>query len=349
MVAGLLLVTLCAVGALSRSASPAPQPASDATTHSPLLQASSGPAAPTSDPLPTLFPTTPPCTAPAGLPSCPGQPTTAAPTTSPGPTCTGEDCIPQPVTTPPSTGTGVGQGTGDSSSCSVWDPSTWLSCLFQPIVTDAINPLLSLMASTLLTTPTPSSIPALGQLWTNSWEIMVASYSLLVLIAGIVVMAYGTMQQRHTIREILPRVAGGFFAGTLSLFAATKMIELANALAYGLLGGGVDASQAGKSFGNVVMDAISGSVWLLLVALVLVVMIIVLLITWIVRVAVTVLLIAAAPLLLMLHALPQTDGIARWWWKAFAGVLAIQVAQSLVLTIGMTALLSNGAASLFGG
>lgn len=216
-------------------------------------------------------------------------------------------------------------------------------------MTDAINPLLSLIANTLLTTPTPSSVPALGQLWTNSWEIMVASYSLLVLIAGIVVMAYGTMQQRHTIREILPRVAGGFFAGTLSLFAATKLIELANALAYGLLGGGVDASQAGKSFGNIVLDAVSGSIWLLLVALVLVVMIIVLLITWIVRVAVTVLLIAAAPLLLMLHALPQTDGIARWWWKAFAGVLAIQVAQSLVLTIGMTALLSNGAASLFGG
>jgi hypothetical protein len=208
VVAGLLLVALCAVGALSRSATPAAQPAAAATAQTariPLLQASSGPAAPaTSDPIPTLFPTTPRCTAPAGLPSCPGSPTTSAPTTSPTPTCTGEDCIPQPVTTPPSTGTGVGQGTGDGSSCSVWDPSTWLSCLFQPIVTDAINPLLSLLASTLLTTPTPDSVPAIGQLWTNSWDIMVASYSLLVLIAGIVVMAYGTMQQRHTIREILP-------------------------------------------------------------------------------------------------------------------------------------------------
>ena len=355
-VAGIALavavVALCCLAALTRPTSPTSRSAAESTTLSARNlrgeNAHELTAPPTTDPIPTLFPTTPSCVVPTGLSSCPGAPPTLTPSPTAASTCDNEDCIPQPVTTPPGTGQGPGSSDGDSSSCSIWDPSTWLSCLFQPIVTDAINPLLSMLANTLLTTPAPNSLPIIGWLWTNSWEIMVASYGVLVLIAGIVVMAYGTIQQRHTIRDVLPRVAGGFFAGTLSLFAATKMIELANALAFGLLGSGVDASQAGKSFGNIALDAISGSVWLLLVALVLVVMIIVLLITWIVRVAVTVLLIAAAPLLLMLHALPQTDGIARWWWKAFASVLAIQIAQSLVLTIGMTALLSHGAASLFG-
>jgi hypothetical protein len=87
----------------------------------------------------------------------------------------------------------------------------------------------------------------------------------------------------------------------------------------------------------------------LFIGLVLAVMVVVLLVTYLVRVAITFLLIAAAPLLLMFHALPQTDGLARWWWKAFGGVLAIQLAQSLVLTVAMNALLAHGPASLFGG
>lgn len=63
----------------------------------------------------------------------------------------------------------------------------------------------------------------------------------------------------------------------------------------------------------------------------LVCLLVALLVTYVVRVALTVILIAGAPLALMGHALPQTDGIARWWWKAFGGVLAIQIAQSLAL------------------
>src|SRR5262249_19788437 len=34
-------------------------------------------------------------------------------------------------------------------------------------------------------------------------------------------------------------------------------------------------------------------------------------------------------------ALPQTEGIARWWWRALAGVLAIQAAQAVVLVAAL--------------
>jgi hypothetical protein len=37
----------------------------------------------------------------------------------------------------------------------------------------------------------------------------------------------------------------------------------------------------------------------------------------------------------MFHALPQTEGIARWWWRAFAGVLAVQSAQAIVLVAAL--------------
>ena len=62
----------------------------------------------------------------------------------------------------------------------------------------------------------------------------------------------------------------------------------------------------------------------------------------------TVVLVAGAPLALMFHALPQTEPIARWWWKAFGGCLAIQVVQSLTLITAMRVFLAPGGFTLFG-
>lgn len=47
-------------------------------------------------------------------------------------------------------------------------------------------------------------------------------------------------------------------------------------------------------------------------------------------------------MLLALYALPQTAWAARWWWRATAATLAIQVAQGLVMTAAVQAFLSPG-------
>ena len=85
-----------------------------------------------------------------------------------------------------------------------------------------------------------------------------------------------------------------------------------------------------------------GGLFLLLAGVVVTVMLIALLLVYVVRVVFTILLIAAAPIALMLHALPQTEGVAVWWWRAFGGVLAIQVLQSLVLATAVRVLLNDG-------
>lgn len=307
-------------------------------------------ASPTPPPAPRVpLPTVESCAPGSPIAICNLPRPTTTPT-SPASGCTGEDCIPPPVTTPPATGSVSGQGGGSiTSDCSFWDPSTWLSCLFAPIVTDALNGLLFLLGKTLLATPSPSSIPQLAALWTNSWQVLLGCYGLLVLVAGIVVMAYGTLQSRHSLKEIASRIPIGFLAGTLSLFAATKMIELANALAFALAGGPVNASSVATDLSGLITDALGGGIWLLFIGLVLAVMLVVLLVAYLVRVTITILLIAAAPVLLMFHALPQTDGLARWWWRAFAGVLAVQIAQSLVLALAINTLLAPATAALFGG
>jgi hypothetical protein len=72
-----------------------------------------------------------------------------------------------------------------------------------------------------------------------------------------------------------------------------------------------------------------------------------LLVVYVVRIVITLILIVSGPLFLMCHALPHTDPLARWWWKALAATLGIQVAQALVLVTAVRTFLSGGV-HLFG-
>jgi hypothetical protein len=216
------------------------------------------------------------------------------------------------------------------------------------VVTAALNPLLELLSTTLLTTPTLQALPRVGELWTNSWQILLACYSLLILLAGMLVMAYESLQTRHSIKEIAPRVVAGFLAGAVSLWVASRAIEIANGLAQAVMGGGLDATSAGETLRNLVLGSLNGGIFIIFVGLFVAGMLLVLLVTYIVRVALTVVLVAGAPLALMFHALPQTEPIARWWWKAFGGCLAIQVVQSLTLITAMRVFLAPGGFTLFG-
>ncbi|MGW7514178.1 hypothetical protein ACWGJ2_01115 [Streptomyces sp. NPDC054796] len=202
---------------------------------------------------------------------------------------------------------------------------------FKGLVTEALNPLLELLGKTLLSTPTLEQLPRVGELWTNSWQIMLACYGILIMIAGVVVMAHQSVQAHFSAKEAAPRIILGFLASALSLFVANEAIALANALSRALLGQGVDEEDAALVLEELIMDAINDGIFVILLGVLTAVMLLAVLITYAVRVALTVTLIAGAPLALMCHALPQTDGIARWWWKCFGSLLAIQIAQSLVL------------------
>lgn len=224
-----------------------------------------------------------------------------------------------------------------------------INAFFGGLVTDALNPLLTLLGKTLLTTPDPTALPRLGQLWENSREIAVAVYALIILAAGILVMAYETLQTRQGIKEIAPRIVVGFVTANMSLLLADKAVSFANALSTGLLGEGMDAKSAAGTLTSLVLNAVTnGGIFLSLIGLGLACVLLALLVGYVIRVALTVILIAGAPLALMCHALPQTEGIARWWWRAFAGVLAIQIAQSLTLVAAMNVFLTQGGFSFFG-
>ena len=81
------------------------------------------------------------------------------------------------------------------------------------LVADALNPLLTMLSDTLLTTPSLDQLPGLRELWEQSWQIVLAAYGLLVLLAGILIMGYETVQTRHSLREIAPRSCSGSWPG----------------------------------------------------------------------------------------------------------------------------------------
>jgi hypothetical protein len=364
-----LVVLLGGALAVNAAAAPSPVPAAAEPPLPPLPTVAPGcpPGSPspicslpTMTPRPTL--TGLPLPIPTSLPPCvtelpiPQAGCVPAPTAPVPPPCTGEGCIPQPTTAPPPTNPGSnqpGQGGDGREECGFTAPggciTNAINDFFRGIVTMALNPLLDLLSKTLLTTPTPESMPRIGELWNNSWQILLASYAMLVLIAGVLLMGYETLQTRHGVKEIAPRIVVGFLAGALSLWVASKAITIANALSQAVMGGGVNADSASAAIKELVTNSITnGGIFIVLIGIVLAGMLVVLLITYIVRVAATIVLIAGAPIALMFHALPQTEGIAKWWWKAFGGCLAIQVCQSLTLITAMKVLLTPGGFNLFG-
>ncbi|MEV7042878.1 hypothetical protein [Amycolatopsis sp. NPDC051061] len=269
--------------------------------------------------------------------------------------CQGLDCIPQPSTLAPSDPPPqpIPSGTGDAAHCGLTNLTGCMvvaaSAMFAAIVAAGLNPLLDLLGKTLLTIPEPDKIPGLGAAWTGSWHILLTAYGVLVLLAGLIIMSYQTLQSRYTVKELAPRLVVGFLAGTLSLFLATKGIQIANALSAAVMGEGVDPAALTRSLITMVQGSLHGSgLFLGGLGLVVVALLLVLLVVFTVRVIVTILLVAAAPIALMLHALPHTEGIALWWWKAIGGMLAIQVGQSLTLVMAVKVFFAPGGFTVFG-
>ncbi|RBO82526.1 hypothetical protein DFR74_12268 [Nocardia puris] len=219
---------------------------------------------------------------------------------------------------------------------------------FQRLVETSLNPLLDLLSETLLTTPDPGRIPEIGALWTQSWQIVLALYVLVVMAAGVLLMMHESAQTQWSIREIAPRLVIGFVAGGLSMMIATAAITFANALAGAMAGDGVDSGSAADALAQLAVTRPQGPIVFVLLQLGLAVMVLVLLISYVVRVTITILLIVGAPLALMCHGLPGLDGIARWWWRSFAACLAVQVVQSLTLVTVLRVLLTPGGWHLFG-
>jgi hypothetical protein len=235
------------------------------------------------------------------------------------------------------------------SSCGFFDVTCHITSAitgwFAGLITSAINPLVSFIGSSALSTPQPSSIPAVSSLWAASLAIADACYLLLVVIGGVIVMSHETLQSSYSAKEIAPRLVTGFIAANLSMVVMTRAVSIANGLSAALAGGG-DVNQQAAARQLVTTLATSAQTdhgaFLILLELAGIILALVLAAVYVIRMMAVVLLAAAAPILLALYALPQTAWAARWYCRAGVAVLAIQAAQGLVLSAAVKVFFAPG-------
>lgn len=270
----------------------------------------------------------------AGTPAA----TTLAPPGTLGPPTPATTSMATPSTTAPPGAGDVGQ---PAKQPSFWDLGgrvrEAINAWFRDLAASSLGPLLDMVARTILATPDLAAANSrVRELWWVSAGIANACFVLLVTIGGVLVMTQETVQTSYGVKEIAPRLVLAFLAANLSLVITGQVIEVANALARALLTTRTDPEHVRvslRTLGLAPLDSSSGL--LILVALVVAVMALVLVASYVVRVSLLIVLVAGAPLALACHALPKAEGLARLWWRAFAGCFGVQIGQALVLSMAV--------------
>lgn len=219
---------------------------------------------------------------------------------------------------------------------------------FRGLVASALDPIFRLLGKTLLSTPRLDLHPRIRDLWRFSLGIANAALVLFVL-AGSGIVMVGGLSSQMTMKELLPRLLGAAVAVNLALPLAGQLIALANALTLALLGAAANPDDVSLGLSELVFAAGLGSPLFILFALVVQILAVLVLVAFVIRVAVLVVLLAGGPLLLVTHALPQTDHLARIWWRLTLAMIAAPVFQALVLTAAAKVFLTGGVLGLGSG
>jgi hypothetical protein len=225
-----------------------------------------------------------------------------------------------------------------------------INAWFGDLAASALDPLLDLVGRTILATPDLAAAGSrVRELWLVSAGIANTGFVLLIVAGGILVMSHETLQSSYSVKEIAPRLLLAFVAANLSLFLAGQAIPLANALAGALLDTGTDPDHVRATLKTLALAPVDTSSGLLIfLAIALAVMAVGLVAAYVVRVSLLIALIVSAPLALACHALPAIEGLARLWWRAFAGCLGIPVGQALVLGMAVRVFFEGDRARVLG-
>jgi hypothetical protein len=220
---------------------------------------------------------------------------------------------------------------------------------FSGLVKDALDSTMVLVGRALLSTPQIAGEASVRSYWQASLGVADALLVLVVIAGGVLVMGHETLQSRYAVKDVLPRLAVAAIAANLSLLVCEQMVSVANALAAGLLGGGVSPEQVGHTLQTLVLNEIEKrGIFLVLVALVCALLAVALIVVYLVRAVGIIFLVGAAPICLLAHGLPQTEGLARLWWRLMFAALGVQVAQALVLAGAVHVFFSQGGHATLG-
>lgn len=239
--------------------------------------------------------------------------------------------------TPESDSGKKGPGTpGGEEDCGTFDVickiGRGINKWFTDLVVDAMKPVVNLITDTTLTTPDLTGNSDVAELHRVTRWVANSVFVLFVVAGGFVVASHETLQSRYTLRETLPRIVIGFIAVNASMALTGMAIGAINAVTMAVLGG--DPDGATRSIKKELTEQLEqGGIFMILVALVVLVLAVLLLAIYVVRLALTIVVVVAGPLALVCHASPYSEGIAKMWWRALIGLLSIQLLQAITLIV----------------
>jgi hypothetical protein len=213
----------------------------------------------------------------------------------------------------------------------------------------AIEPVMQALGESWLSTPDFTSSDAARGMWTASLVVANAVFVLFIVMGGFVISARETLQTRYGLKEIVPRLAMGGVAANCSLLLLPKLIAWTNALTVAIAANTIDGPTAAKAIRKVVDQALQNHGFLMvLLVIAVIVMCLVVEFTFVVRLAALIMLFGLAPLALICHASPYTEGIAYTWWRALGACLGLQVAQAVVVMATIKIFLTPAGSTLMG-
>ena len=186
-----------------------------------------------------------------------------------------------------------------------------------------------------------------------------ASYAIVIVVGGFLVMTNETLQTRYNIREILPRLVMGMLLAGLVWTILFRAFEINNDVVHALIAG--DISDEGSTCRDPAWDVRNDEIdacdwqegveysqfvfWVLftpeadqdielfhiVVAVISIVCLLVLLITSVIRNIALFFVAALAPIALACHGLPITETFAHLWWRMLGACMASSIGQAALI------------------
>lgn len=223
---------------------------------------------------------------------------------------------------------------------------TW----FGKVVLAALNGLWDLLAGAIFENPDVTTLPQVAAFAGTSLRIVNACYVLAWLWVAVLVMGRDTIQSRYGVGELVPRLIIGFVAANFALPVCSGAITTANAVTAALTGQDVSSPESMRLLRAMAFSSVGSqtqqtpaTVLLLVLALLITVLVGLLMVQWITRVGLLIVVAGVAPIALALHGTPQTEAVAKLWWRTLGATLATVMLQAVALHTTLTVFLSPDA------
>ncbi|MEV4517132.1 hypothetical protein AB0K00_50275 [Dactylosporangium sp. NPDC049525] len=221
---------------------------------------------------------------------------------------------------------------------------------FAKVVLASLNALWDLLASTVFENPDVTTLPQVAAFADTSLQMVNACYVVAWLWVAVLVLGRDTIQSRFGVGELVPRLIIGLIAANFALPVCSGAIATANAVTAALTGQDVSSPESMRLLRSMTIESVGTqqqrspeAVLLLLLALLITVLVGLMLVQWVTRVGLLIVVVGVAPIALALHGTPQTEGVARLWWRTLGATLATVTMQAVTLHTTLTIFLSPGA------